>query len=232
MESSENGYNNLTTKYEDQIKSWSKTKSGSKPFLTITREYGSEGWTFAQKLEEYLNDTKYFEPPWVAYNKEILNKIEEDQNLSKELVQSLEKSGKNVLEEIVEDTLTNKPSRMTIFQKTAEVIKSLASHGHVILVGRGGCFITNSMPNGFHIRVVAPLDWRIEQVAKQHNLSYKESEDFIKNIEKERDGFIRDFFCTEVTDPTWYDLILNVGRLGVENAVDITICSMQKIGLV
>ncbi len=202
-----------------------------KPFITLSREFGSEGWVLAKKIEDKLN-TKKSDPPWKSYNKEILAKIEKDEKLSKELVESLDKPADSTITEFFNKLITNKPERFVIFSKMAKVIKSLSIAGNSIIVGRGGCFITHELLNGFHVRVIATMDWRIDQMAKQKSISIIESKEFITKMQKDRDAFIRDYFFTDVSDPHYYDLIINMSRISLEDASDLVIYTMRKKGLI
>ncbi|MDH4129866.1 MAG: cytidylate kinase-like family protein, partial [Spirochaetota bacterium] len=209
----------IDKKIGTQIEAWTgNPNEEKKPFITISREFGSEGWIIGQRVEEIINKENDFHPPWVAYNKEILNKLEENENLSKELVESLEKPAGGAINTFIDNFFRNKPVRISIFKKTARVIKALASNGHVIIVGRGGCFITHEMKNGFHVRIVAQMDWRIRNIMKQQNLSQSESEKLVKQMENERDAFIKDYFFTEVSDPHYYDLVINTSRFSIDEA--------------
>ena len=223
----------IDRKIGTQISAWSQRSSElKKPFITISREYGSEGWILGQKIEDIINEKGEFDPPWVAYNKEILSKFEHDEQLSQNLVESLEKPISSAIEEFFDNYFGSKPGRFSIFKKTAKVIKALASHGHVILVGRGSCFITQEMKNGFHVRVVAPFDWRVETISKQQNISHKESEKLITKMEKERDGFIKEYFFTDVSDPHFYDIVINSSKIPLDDAAHLILFLMKRRGLI
>ncbi|HEO66194.1 MAG TPA: cytidylate kinase-like family protein [Spirochaetes bacterium] len=222
----------IERKIGTQIGTWTERKEKrDRSFVTISREFGAEGWILGQKLEHLLNKENKHNPPWVAYNKEILKKLEEDQHLSAQLVESLEKPEQNAITEFFDNYFGDKPSRIAIYKKTARVIKTLASNGHVILVGRGGCFITHKMNKGFHVRCVAPFDFRVQNIMKQQSLSQKDSEKLIQKMETERDAFVQDYFFTDVSNPHYYDLVINTSRFTLDDAVDLIYYSMEKRGL-
>lgn len=58
-----------------------------------------------------------------------------------------------------------------LVQHTTRTILWLAGMGRIILVGRGANVITARLPNGFHVRLVAPLAQRIQHAADYHRLS-------------------------------------------------------------
>ncbi|MDH4127253.1 MAG: cytidylate kinase-like family protein, partial [Spirochaetota bacterium] len=59
-----------------------------------------------------------------------------------------------------------------------------------------------------------------------------ESEKLVKQMENERDAFIKDYFFTEVSDPHYYDLVINTSRFSIDEAAELIIFSMQKRGLI
>ena len=52
------------------------------PFITISREYGCFGFSVAEKITELLNADKKINPPWAAYNRELLDRVMRDMGLS------------------------------------------------------------------------------------------------------------------------------------------------------
>ncbi len=222
----------IERKIGTQIKSWSEHSISERmPFITISREFGSEGWIVGQKLEEYLNKDHKYDPPWVAYNKEVLELLDKDAHLTRELVESLEKPAQNAISEFFDSYFGNKPSRISIFKKTAKVIKTIASHGHVIIVGRGGCFITQDMKKGFHIRCVAPVEWRVNNISNQFNITHYEAEQMVQKMTNERDAFIKDYFFTDVNNSDYYDLVINTAKFPLEDVVDVIVYAMKKRNL-
>jgi cytidylate kinase len=48
----------------------------------------------------------------------------------------------------------------------------------------------------------------------------EEAEKYILKTESERSAFIRQYFHTDLTDPGHYDMIINMGKVPVDGAVD------------
>ena len=60
------------------------------------------------------------------------------------------------MSEFFETILNKRVTETVVIRKIAEVIRSLAIHGHTIFVGRGSYLITQDLKTGLHIRLVAP----------------------------------------------------------------------------
>ncbi len=217
----------------NQLRSWlQNTDNIAKPFITISREFGSNGWALAQKIAEKLNSENKYQPAWVCYNKKILTYINEDPELFSQIVESFEEPVKKKFMDFFEFFFADKPSRTIAFKKTAELIKALACHGHVIIVGRGGGFISREMEAGFHLRIVAPLYWRVNQIAQHHQkLPREDIEQYVKQTDRARNNFLQEFCVFEECDPNFYDLVINTCRFTLDDAANTVIYAMKKKGI-
>ena len=88
----------------------------------------------------------------------------------------------------------------------------LALNGNVVIVGRGSNMITKKIKGGFHVRLVATLNHRVDNVSKIMNISKTEVTKLIDEKSKQREGYLREFFKFDLTDPHHYDLVVNEGR--------------------
>ncbi len=70
------------------------------------------------------------------------------------------------------------------------------------------------------MRIVAPLDVRIENVSSNFGISAEAAKLRIIRTESERRAFIRKYFNADITDPINYDLVLNTGTLSIAAAAD------------
>jgi cytidylate kinase len=125
------------------------------------------------------------------------------------------------VEAIVEEVLGLHPSAWTLVQHTTQSILRLAGLGRTILVGRGANIITASLPNVFHVRLVAPLATRIRHTAEFYHLSETEAAKFVREQDQARRRYVRRHFNCEIDDPTLYDVTLNTGRLDFARAAEV-----------
>jgi len=87
-------------------------------------------------------------------------------------------------------------------------------------VGRGGGAILKDIPNSLHIRLIAPIDFRVNGVVKRHQVSKTEAKRLTLEMDKKR-AQLRDEFAGKHVEDNDYDLIINCERLTTENIVDI-----------
>ena len=64
------------------------------------------------------------------------------------------------------------------------------------------------------------------------NLSQSESEKLVNEMETERDAFLKDYLFTDLSDPHYYDVVINTSRFSIDEAAELIIFLMKKKGLI
>jgi len=208
--------------------------SGKVPvFVTISRDYGCSAFELAGGLIRRLNSLKREGAPWEVYDRSLVELVAKDTNISERLIRSMTSEHRNAFEEFLRNMVLKIPSRDKIFIRMARVIKSLAWHGNAIIIGRGGFLLCRDMPGGFHIQLVAPEKWRIEQVALQHGfVDSKEASSYLNSMEQAREQFFRYHFNRPSGKSMDFDLVINNSRFSPEQMVDLVVEGMIRRGLV
>lgn len=99
------------------------------------------------------------------------------------------------------------------------IILNYALKDNVIIVGRGGNFLLRDIPYALNVRIVAPLEQRLEEVMKKENLSRSAAELFLKKVDKEMFRSVQLIYGKNIDDPSGYDLFFNVGVLPVHEVM-------------
>lgn len=192
------------------------------PCIAVSREPGAGANSVCQKVLDLLQaKTKEPEENWAYFNRMLLEKVLEDSNLPKIVSEYLSEGKYSHFNDAVSELLGIRPSDWTIIQKTTETVLQLGRMGKVIIVGRASVIITSKLTNAFHLRLIAPLENRIEHTMKKRGINKLEA---IKLLEKEteaRKKFVRSYFHREIDDPSLYNLILNTARFTVTEAADV-----------
>jgi cytidylate kinase len=192
------------------------------PCITISRQTGAGSYEVSERLIKILDkQTKESEQKWTYFNKELIKKVIEDHNLPEIVSNYLAENKYQHLTDAVYELLGVKPSDWTLIQKTTETILQLARMGKTIIVGRGGNVITAKLPNAFHIRLVAPLENRINHVREVFGFSKQKAIEYIEKEDKNRKKYLKTHFFRDPDDPTLYHMILNTGLLSYDEAAKI-----------
>ena len=199
--------------------------------VTISRQAGCGALIVADKLASYLQPHS---PPegakWTVFDRELMDKVLADHKMPKYLAQFLPEDRASQIEDTLADIFGVHPPAQTVVKQTAETLLQLAELGNAILIGRAGNIVTAKLPNVLHVRLVAPLDDRIERICHDDNKSPAEARQFCLEEEQARTRYLKTYFHADINDPLQYHLILNTSRVGYESAARIIGDAVLRLG--
>jgi len=213
---------------EQQAKKWSnrnvdalksKKKQLSKPVITISREFGAEGAALGEKLGEILS--------YDVWDKNLLQRIAEASGSDEKLLQSMDESRREFIEDTVAGLLNLNSTNLQYIRALMKVIKTIEVQGNSIIVGRGANHIC-TLKKAMHVRVVCPLRQRVEQYAVKKDITKNEAREIIMQKDKERADFIQHYFHEDVDDASTYDLVVNSGTLNHDQLISIICHAYEK----
>ena len=209
----------VTQIIEEQIHRWQiahREQKEEKPgisIITISGEPGAGGRIVASRLADRLGIE--------IFHKEVINEMAKSADVSEKLVETLDERGLSTLEDWISSLVHERhlwPDRY--MQHLMKVIGTIGRHGRAVIVGRGANFILPPEKR-FSVRIVAPQAWRINNVAREFDISADEAKKRVLNTESDRRAFIRKYFNADIADPTNYDLVINTASLNVDDAVKV-----------
>ncbi len=189
-----------------------------RPAMTISRQTGVGSMIIARSLAEFLQQRAPAHCHWTVFDRNLVTKVLEEHGLPRQLARFLSEEHISRVRDIVEEVLGLHPPSEILLRQVAETVVHLAEMGHVILVGRAGHIITRHLKNVFHVRLVAPIEKRAEMVIARSTMDHQAALEYIRREDSTRYRYLKDFFKHDPDDPLLYDLVVNTGRLGVENA--------------
>ena len=194
-----------------------------RPSIMISREAGARGLEIGAKLVDYLtqfDDTA--EHGWALFDQSLVTRVIETKKLPEVIREYLTPVISDTRPHEVIDTMHGTPpSEWTLFQHSADVIRRLCQLGNVIILGRGANFLTQDLPNAFHIRLVGDPDDRAKALANTLGLSQAEALAYVESTDLARASYVRRHLHREINDPAAYHLMLNASRLDESTAARI-----------
>lgn len=103
----------------------------------------------------------------------------------------------------------------------------LAEEGDVVIVGLGGGQLLKGLSNVLRLQIIAPMDVRMERVMERGfddvagPLSREQARDLIRKSDRDISGYMRYLFNIDWLESHHWDLVINTGRFGVSESVDI-----------
>ncbi len=206
---------------EEQVRRWEilrreKTATKTGPVITLSREPGSGGRHVARIVADRLG-LDYF-------HQELINAMAQNADTSTRVVRTLDERGLSMLEDWVSAAISDRhlwPDEVS--RMLMQVLGTIGRHGNAIIVGRGANFVLPP-ENRFRVRIIAPLEKRVNCVAEVYGVSKDEAKRRVLRTDSDRRAFVRKYFHSDIRDPNNYDMVLNTGTLSVESAAT-AICS-------
>jgi cytidylate kinase len=195
------------------------------PVITISRQFGAGGKTLAQLVANKLGYKLIYE--------ELIEALAERAKVSVEGVRSFESEGLDVLSQgagffspkrFIERIFDTKRTYMdgeTYVRLLRGIIPDMVKVENAILLGRGTQFILKSHPKTLHILCIAEHKDRIRFMREEYDLSASDAEAAVNRQRKRRINLMRLFHQKDYNAPQHYDLVLNMSKLGMDQAVDL-----------
>ncbi|MBR8731649.1 Cytidylate kinase [Porphyromonas levii] len=201
--------------------------------ICIGRSFGSGGYKVACKLQRRLKV--------MLYDKEILDKAAEDNNIRKELFEKADEKNVYELPLVVGSTLcmpnpfymytNNYLSNDHLFTLQAETIQKLAAKGSAIFVGRCADYVLREHPHLLTVYIADDIELRAKHI--QERLGMETIDDATAEVEKV-DKDRREYY-NYYTSRNWgradnYDLSIKLSSVGIDYAVDMIVGLMRRRG--
>jgi cytidylate kinase len=190
--------------------------------VTISRQAGCGAVLVANKLVEYLQArTPHNESQWTVFDRNLVQKVLEEHNLPQRLAKFMPENWISEIEDIIDDLFGLHPPSEILVRQTAETILRLAKLGNVIIIGRGANVITAKLDSVFHVRLVAPLERRVERIQESDQLDEAGASELIRREDKGRTRYLKNYYHKDINDPVLYHLVINTGLSGYDDAAQI-----------
>jgi len=206
---------------EEQVRKWERMRSEERekkpytPIVTVCREPGSGGRIVAKRIAEQLG-LEFFD-------REIIQEMAENTHVTLRLLETLDEKGLTVLEDWIATLVFKRHLWPNQYLKSLmKVISTIGRHGRAVILGRGANFILcPECPDvSFRIRIVAPLEMRLQNVAHDFHIKAEEAKRRVLRTESNRRAFVRKYFHADITDPYNYDLVINIETLSIDAAAE------------
>ncbi len=190
------------------------------PFITISRQRGAGGDELARRLSKVLG--------WNVYDREIISAVADRAATSEATISWHDQRAMAMFDEYLTHLFVPQDAGHAAYlEKLTEVVIAIAKEGQAVILGRGAnWFLTGR--GGLRLRLVAPLDQRIEAVAKEEHLDARAARRSIKRADNEQAAFVRQTFGRDIEDPLGYDLVLNLGGMDVGVAALLVATAFQR----
>lgn len=120
-------------------------------------------------------------------------------------------------------------ARQAYLTAVRQVMEQLAAEGNVVIVGRAGQVILHGRPDVLHVKIVAPLAWRIERIAQAHAVPIEAARAQVEASDRSRRNYLRRYYHARWDDAALYDLAINAERLSPAAAADLICGALDRL---
>jgi cytidylate kinase len=192
------------------------------PAITISNLTGSGAHDLAGHLAELLQaEEPHGSAPWTVFDRQLVEEALSEHHLPKKLAEDMPEDRRSYFDDVVDEFMGLRPPSWKLIPKVIQTVRHLATKGHVILVGRGAGVVTETMPNIFHVRLIASLPKRVERVCERQNLSLDEAAHLIAMTDRGQLRYAKAYLHTRLDDDLHYHMVLNTDRIPLRQAAHL-----------
>jgi cytidylate kinase len=106
----------------------------------------------------------------------------------------------------------------------AAVSAALAEHalgGNLVYHGLAGGFLLREVPGVLRIRLIAPVEQRIQALMRAHKMDEATAEAYIKDVDDARARWVKNIYGQDNNDPSRYDMVLNLASFSPAEACEV-----------
>jgi cytidylate kinase len=198
--------------------------------ITISKEFGTESEKIASLAAQRLG-YEYIGKNLIAEIAKELHISESEAEIFRKTSQSrilrfVDRYTCSIVQKVVDrehGCLDDK----NYYETTKNLVEKSYDAGDVIILGWGGQCILRNKPNTLHVRLTKDAETKINEIMQNRNLGHKAAKDLIEREEGDLRAYIKQYFNEDWNDARLYDLIIDLGKNTVEQAVD-KICDNVK----
>lgn len=185
-------------------------KPKPRPCITISREFGCEGYSVAERLRELMMQKTGDE--WVLIDKAVLEEVAHHHNVSEEILRTLGENNR-ILNDVLATFSPHWKSDQDYFRLLSRHVVALAEQGNVIISELGGAIITRHMECSCHFRIFGSEAFKALTLSRRLDITPEKAESLMHRQQKARDHFTRAFLDQNDHDPALYHLLFNNDRV-------------------
>jgi cytidylate kinase len=197
--------------------------------VTISNEYGSGALAIAQRVAGMLG--------YDYVDRQLPVVVAKRLSVSPEEVEASEDTGRTLGERWMTGLERATPELAQasmaedfdeeMLQAVQTAVREFASHGNVVIVGRGAAVILGARPDVLRVFMYAPREWRIAHIEQALDVERKTAEAEVDRVDRARADYMRDWYGVTIGDPHLYDLCVDTSRLGEEHAAELIVTAVR-----
>lgn len=185
------------------------------PDITISREPGSGGRVIAEMVAKKLR--------FRLMDKELLSKMATQFDIPEREFAKIDERPRDWLSDTIYSVFNpHYVSDWKYIEHLKTLILTSAKNSSVVVLGRGANFVIPP-ERVLRVRITASWETRVINTMKYEHKSRARAEAWVAEVEKRRDGFVRQYFEKDPDSATNYDLTMNTDHLSLKTGCDMIV---------
>ena len=190
--------------------------------ITLSWQYGCLGGVVAEEAAQQLG--------YELIGKQQINEMlrRDIQRFSQEV--EVDDSLKNAEEEIEAGYFQRLQRQHSAYTNLLfSLFYEAASENRAIIKGYGAQTVLSHMPQALCVRLKGRLEARVDMIQKRLQLARDEAEKLVQKEDRERMELIQYIFKREISNIKWYDLVLDIEKVGLSTIIELIIRSVKTL---
>jgi len=199
--------------------------------ITISKESGTESEQVASLLAKKLG--------WEYIGKQLVADLAKELRISESEVEAFRKDAESRLLRFVDRytcTLVQKVvdrergclDDKNYFEAVKKLVGDVYQAGNAIILGWGGQCLLRNKEGVLHVRLRKDEEEKIKTIMKRFKIDRDAAREHIRREEKDSKSLVKHYFNVDWNDVKLYDLIIDMGKTSVEEAVDTIIGNLKR----
>jgi len=113
------------------------------------------------------------------------------------------------------------------FGRVALLMRAKEAEGNLVYHGNAGHLLLTDLAQVIRVRVVADMEYRIQAAMTKEGVDRSKAMDIIAGLDQKVMKWTRGLYGIDWQDPSLYDVVLNLERMGIESAVEMIVHMTQ-----
>lgn len=198
---------------------------GKHIIVTIGRQFGSGGREIGQQLATRLGVK--------CYDNELISVAAKESGICEEIFKTHdEKPTNSFLYSLVMDSyngigMPSLPLGQQVFLAQFDTIKKIAKQGDCVFVGRCADYALRDDYDITNVYIYSDEQSKIKRICERHNVSEAKAREMMIKTDKKRASYYNYYTDKKWGNSSSYDLCINSGKTGIENAVELIMQYIQ-----
>jgi len=96
-----------------------------------------------------------------------------------------------------------------------------ARGGRLVYHGLAGGLLLRRLPGVLRVRLIAPLEVRVQSLRESHGMDEASAEAYIAEVDEARSQWVQNVYGEDNTNASLYDMVLNLGSFAIPEACEV-----------